>query len=261
MDYVITQCCNYPLKVYERFIGTLYDSGFTGKTVIFIFPTDEPRIQPLKEKYKNVEFIPFAYPFPSTDYLCLVKYSSLYNYLKDETDVRRVLSVDSRDVVFQKNFSEFEIGEELCLFREDVIIKDCPINSAWAQHFNSLHVYGHEYAICSGTIMGNYESFMQLIKTMLIEISLYLLNTGTLHPCFDQSILNYCYYTNKIDNVRVLTNEDNLVNTLCYGYKAVNEDGKIVNSNNEVSWICHQYDRFDKSLINKMNEKSVYDFS
>lgn len=261
MDYVLTQCCNYPLKVYERFIGTLYDSGFTGKTVIFIFPTDEHRIQPLKEKYKNVEFVPFMYPFPSTDYLSLVRYGLFYNYLKDKKDVKRVLLTDSRDVVFQKNFSEFDIGEELCLFREDVIIKDCPINSAWAQHYNSLHVYGHEHAICGGTIMGNYDPFMNFIKIMLIEISLYLLNTGTLHQGFDQSILNYCYYTGKLQNVKVYSNLDNLVNTLGYAFKCVNDDGKVVNANNEVSWICHQYDRFDKSLIEKLNQKSKYDFS
>jgi hypothetical protein len=191
----------------------------------------------------------------------MARYNSLYNYLKDKTDVRRVLLTDSRDVLFQKNFSKFEIEDRLCLFREDMIIKNCSINSNWAQLFDCLDVYGHEYVLCSGTVMGNYEYFMDFIKTMLIEMSMYILKTGVFPAIFDQALLNYCYYTGKLKNVKVYTNIDNLVNTLCYGFKSVNDDGKIVNVNNEVSWICHQYDRFDKNLIETMNKDSKYDFT
>ena len=47
IDYVLAACCGYPGKVYERFVGSLYDSGYTGAAVLFVAEADLPAVAPV----------------------------------------------------------------------------------------------------------------------------------------------------------------------------------------------------------------------
>ena len=53
----------------------------------------------------------------------------------------------------------------------------------------------------------------------------------------------------------ILTNEDNLVNTVGCDVHVLNEDNLIVNKNNDISFIVHQYDRFCLEYKEKISSK------
>ena len=71
---------------------------------------------------------------------------------------------------------------------------------------------------------------------------------------WDQPLQTVSYYTGKLSHmkVKIYNNNDNLINTVGTGFRAINDDGFIINEKGEVSWICHQYDRFDKETIEKI---------
>ena len=60
-------------------------------------------------------------------------------------------------------------------------------------------------------------------------------------------------------NIKLLSNEDNLVNTVCNDVHKINNNNLIVNSLNEISYVVHQYDRFSLDLKQKISTK--YDFT
>jgi hypothetical protein len=75
----------------------------------------------------------------------------------------------------------------------------------------------------------------------------------------DQAIHNFLYYNNLYPfKNKILTNKDNLVNTLCYSYHKINENNQITNYINDVSYVVHQYDRMGIELKQKLSNK--YDF-
>ena len=59
---VLTYCSGYDYIVFDRFIGSLNDTGFTGNIYVIINEFDKPIIKLLKKKYKNV------YPFNDEKY-------------------------------------------------------------------------------------------------------------------------------------------------------------------------------------------------
>ena len=63
----------------------------------------------------------------------------------------------------------------------------------------------------------------------------------------------YCNILNC--NVKLLSNEDNLVNTVGNDTHKINKDNLIVNVNDELSWVVHQYDRFSTELKEKISVK------
>ena len=52
---VLTYCSGYPYEIFERFAGTLYDTGFQGKLIYFIKESDVPTLTNLIDEYPKVE--------------------------------------------------------------------------------------------------------------------------------------------------------------------------------------------------------------
>ena len=61
-------------------------------------------------------------------------------------------------------------------------------------------------------------------------------------------------------NIKLLSNSDNLVNTVGCSDKILDENFNIVNKNNEISYVVHQYDRFNIELRHKLNGKYGFNF-
>jgi hypothetical protein len=75
----------------------------------------------------------------------------------------------------------------------------------------------------------------------------------------DQGLHNYILYCNTLNiNIKLLSNEDNLVNTVCNDVHKVNGENLIVNKNDDVSYIVHQYDRFSIDLKNQISSRFKY---
>jgi hypothetical protein len=83
-----------------------------------------------------------------------------------------------------------------------------------------------------------------------------LLKTNVRQIIIDQGIHNYFLYLKKLDvNIKLLSNEDNFVNTVGCGPKILDDDSNIVNIHNEVSYVVHQYDRFDEGMKHRISQK------
>ena len=77
----------------------------------------------------------------------------------------------------------------------------------------------------------------------------------------DQGIHNYLFHLNKLHvKTTILTNDDNVVNTVGNDTHRLNSDNLIVNSKNEVSYVVHQYDRFTVEQKQRLSTKLGFNF-
>ena len=110
--------------------------------------------------------------------------------------------------------------------------------------------------ICCGTTLGKIDALKKYSKYML-----YIISTYNIKDNVEQAIHNYIFYLNKLDlkNIKLLSNDDNFVNTLGFDIHRINKDNLFINSKNEVSYIVHQYDRC--TTILKKCISDTYDFT
>lgn len=66
----------------------------------------------------------------------------------------------------------------------------------------------------------------------------------------------------KIDdiNIKLLSNKDNVVNTVGCDIHRLNDENNIVNKENEISYVVHQYDRFSEDFKLRISTKLGYNF-
>lgn len=266
---ILTYATNYDYVVFERFIGSLNDTGFTGKIYIIIKDTDLKKFDLLKLKYNNIISllddleINKQIHLNTRRFLVMKKY---INFLSLSLDSEYLLLCDFRDVLFQKNIENYNYDNniELYGFLEGVkICHEINCNTPWLKKLECIFDekfydnISNEYVICCGTTIGKINSIKQYIYTMCDYISKY-----NIIDSLDQGIHNYLFYVNKFNgiNIKLLSNEDNLVNTVGCDVKKIDENNNIVNKNNEISYIVHQYDRFPIELKKRISDKYGYDF-
>jgi hypothetical protein len=259
---IITYCSGYDYKIFDRFVGSLNDTGFSGKIYIIVNENDKPTIMLLKKKYKNV--------YPINDNLHKTTHINCHRFFcielllhKLTLDCDYLLVCDSRDVLFQKNIEDYPYDKKVDIygFLEDITFeKEKNYNTPWIRMIENIlneQIYDkicYNKVICCGTTIGKKDSIIKYIKMMCHFIKNYNIVYN-----LDQGLHNYMLYLNKLEcNIKLLSNEDNLVNTVGCSIHKLNENNLIVNKNNEVSWIVHQYDRFSLDLKSKMSIKYDY---
>lgn len=256
---VITYCSGYDYKVFDRFIGSLNDTGFSGNIYIIINEHDKPTIKLLKQKYKNI--YPLNDGIQKKTHINCHRFFCIDLLLKNlKLDCEYLLICDSRDVLFQKNIEDYPYDKNVDIygFLEGITIeKEQVFNARWIKHIEFLlgkPIYENickNKIICCGTTIGKKENIINYVKTMCNLIKQYNIVTN-----LDQGLHNYMLYCNILNcNVKLLSNEDNLVNTVGNDTHKINKDNLIVNMNDEISWVVHQYDRFSTELKEKISVK------
>jgi len=263
---VLTFCSGYEFPIFDRFVGTLNDTGFSGTIHLVIRPEDTQTIQLLKRKYTNVcEHVDTS--VQKTHINCH-RFFAFFNYLKKTVlDCEYILVCDARDVLFQKNFETYEYDPSIDIygFTEGKTIGDeQAFNAPWIrqiEHLTKEVIYEkvkNKLIICCGTTIGKLEAMKQYIHQMCFLI----LKHNVKHN-LDQGFHNYMLYMNTLKmNIRLSSNKDNLVNTLCNDVKKLDEANNIVNEKNEISYIVHQYDRCSTEQKRLLNTRfaNKYDF-
>lgn len=143
------------------------------------------------------------------------------------------------------------------------INQDMNCNAPWIKKLDLIlneQIYdkiSDNYVICCGTTLGKLAAIKQYVQMMCT-----ILSTHNIVENLDQGIHNYMLHLNKLSSVSVklLSNADNLVNTVGCDVHKLDEDAHIVNRNNDVSYIVHQYDRFSPEFKQRLNEKHGYNF-
>lgn len=260
---VITYCSGYPFAVFDRFAGSLNDTGFKGKIHIIVNDFDIPIIKQLRKKHKNV--FPIKDTLPKKTHINCHRFFCIRTLLwqvKLECDY--ILLCDARDVLFQKNIEEYPYDPATDIYGclEGITIeKEQVYNARWIRQIETLiqePFYDKICAnpvICCGTTIGKREHIKVYVDQMCDTITKYNIVSN-----LDQGLHNYMLYLNTLNaNICFTSNSDNLVNTVGNDLHRVNDDGLIINKHDEVSWVVHQYDRFSQELKRKISVK--YDFT
>lgn len=111
---VITYCSGYDYNTFNRFAGTLYDTGFSGNLIFVIQEKDKPILDKLKVNYKNVSY--FVDNVVNPRHCQQKRYYIYKNILDTELNTDYVLLCDSRDVFFQKNIEDYPLDDLLMYF-------------------------------------------------------------------------------------------------------------------------------------------------
>jgi hypothetical protein len=254
---VVTYGAGYTYDVYERFIGSLNNTGFKGTIYIIINQSDIPVLNKLQH-YKNIvacvdDIEPITH-INNHRFFCIQK---ILPDIKSEY----IFLCECRDVLFQKNIELYPIDSDLCVFAESIKIKDEPkYNTPWLKQLEKLfkeNFYDSisDKPILCGTTFGNQKAINAYIKIMCTIIQEFNI-VNNLY----QGIHNYLFHLNKLHlNVKILTNQDNFVNTVGNKHQ-LNSDNLIVNSNNEVSYVVYQYHRFSLEQKQRISTKLGFNF-
>jgi glycosyltransferase involved in cell wall biosynthesis len=259
---VLTYCTGYRYEVYKRFVGTLYDTGFSGDVIIVVNASDVDTLKTLQTEYPKVR-----YHVDTLDLArqCQQKRYFVFNDLMDSLKTDYVLLCDSRDLYFQKNIELYDTGDaDLVYFLEDMKIKDCPHNCGWLKDIEKcigrdvIAGIGENLISCSGTTYGTVKGIREYLAAMCVVMTRMI---KTDYAGIDQGIHNFLLYDLKSmpENTKSLTNADGFVNTLQYGYKFMNENNEIVTSSTgDASYVVHQWDRLPDYMRDRIYPK--YDF-
>lgn len=271
-------------ELYERFAGSLFDTGFTGNLYLFVHERDHHSLgllsQELQDKIffvtcprtlnhdngldENTQDLNFDEIIHAQNFRYLLYLSFLQQNKQKKNEYS--FFCDSKDLLFQKNPEEYIIDEDvdMVVFEEDTLIKDCFWNMSFFDMIKS-HIptgnynYNTKKAICSGTTLVKNSALYYFINNFCDYMMQYKLN----HMAFmDQGLHNYLIYNNLYGcNVKILDNKNELVYTAGHDKDNVklDDNNQILNADNKVPYIVHQYDRLNKSLLDQISSK--YEFN
>lgn len=279
MNLVMGLCSGYTYSILKPLIHSLKKSGFNGEIVLFISNVSSETVSALskdgvilinyKEHYpyfaegsELIEHIPdgLEKKFLSPNSLRYVFYRA---FLKQSWDKYKwVLHTDTRDVIFQKDPFSYYTEPGVYCFLEDLRcrIKDNKYNAYWINFGFGEQVFSQmadEPISCSGVTLGSGKEFIHYLDKM-VEYIVRLPNTGGL----DQGIHNYLIFTDQIERLHLITDDDGPVTTLTtfkpYDKIKFSKEGYLLNNHNEVLNIVHQYDRH-MSLLWKFNKPAFFE--
>ena len=260
----MTICMNYEFEIFERFIGSLFDSiDENVELVIFISKNDEIHLKKLKELYDNINY--FIEDI-SNEHFVNFRFRLYYNYiLNNSHKYNYIFLTDSRDVLFQKNIFNHRIIDEnadLYIFEEEsahITIDKCKFNSMYVEKTGLMikDIVKGQPIICAGTILGNVlgltrylEEFIKILNNEISEDirGLYGIDAG----------INYkIIYSNLLHDIKIFKsiNKDNLVYTIAFpnhlgliDYNKLVNDKKKITYKGDESYCVHQYDRLDTNI-------------
>lgn len=281
-NYILTYLCGYKQYVFDRFIGSLFDTDFKDKLVIFSKEESTNKIKIWKEKYpENIIHIICKPEYHPITY----RYKAYLDFLLELNDdvTGLIFLTDSKDVLFQKNIFNYDFKliqkhkedpiKDLYFFEEDGFISECEINIAWLKNlfhdlgYNKKEIDGelkrffYKKTVCAGTTLGSYKGILTYLRVLNNNINnINIAKTQTVYGP-DQALHNIICHTDLLDNfiiennlspisVQNLDNNDGLVNNLVWGVMRetsfLSQDGYIHNKYGETAFCLHLYDRISE---------------
>lgn len=123
-DLIVGAFCNYPFEVLKPWIFSIKESGFSGDIILIAIDSKEQTIQQIEAC--GVKTI--GVKKSGKMMIHMLRFLHIYNYLKQYNNkYRYVITTDVRDVIFQKNPSEWldvHCKEGVVAQSESIRIKD-----------------------------------------------------------------------------------------------------------------------------------------
>lgn len=181
-----------------------------------------------------------------------VRYKIYKDFLNDKLDkYNMVLHVDVRDTYFQKDVFKFYKNKKhfIGLALEDGNMTD-KISSSWMKHQYGKEIYEelkNKAIICSGTIWGTIDKFLELAKYIWKEIEKKSPYKYSIH---DQTAEAYLIYHKNMFNDCIITSDiySGPVMTVGISNKNFSYDSEdnLLNLKGDIAAVIHQYDRKHK---------------
>ena len=260
MNLVLGAVYNLEYDALEPFVLSLKQSGYTGRVMFWVSGISEDTCQKLTSQGVRLASCEDAHMFERASVNCL-RYLVYRDILRTFPEpISHVMLTDVRDVVFQRDPFSFDLGDGLCVFLEDRIVKDCIINSWWI-----LNAYGGKMwdnmadkpISCSGTSIGSFSQIQVYLDAMVDELERIggASSRETLGG-IDQGIHNYLLHCDRLGQVREFTNEDGPVLTMHYvkdNVVRINSEGLLTNRAGAIANTIHQYDRYPEIVSRLQN--------
>jgi hypothetical protein len=286
-DVILATSMGYNYRQLSPFLRSLQETGYDGDLVLYLAETDDETICRLRNE--GVIVRRFVYPFrncnklrnplfrlwplvrPLTQALrtpnaihtigiAFQNLSIMRNFLyrgflqMSPVRYRNVFLTDLRDVYFQRNPFERMEGRELKAFVEETwLTQGTDVNSSrWLRDLygeEMVQRLGPEYLICSGTILGDYESICDYLDAFLMSLPD---ARSVMRMGLDQGIHNYLIYTGKLAGVNVKLYPNRTSEVLTMGLIKPteelprNENGEFVDANGVPYAVIHQFDRHEE---------------
>lgn len=199
-DAIFALACNYPKQFYQRFVGSLRKSKFTGDIVLAVSPPVKMKagVEAYIKETKVIaygfdvdcagiddcklkdDFLGYPDPRPYRTF-AMIRYALYEYWLQYYSERSYILILDFRDTFFQVDpflsFGPIESRNtttyDLQLYAENWQVKTigkCVFNSLWiGRCFGkpALRSLLNESVICSGSTLGSYLGITHYVRTML----------------------------------------------------------------------------------------------
>lgn len=274
-DVVVGAITNYNFNMIETWVNSLDNSGFTGDKVMLCYNIDYDTTEELAKRgytilafNKNDEQRRFEYHKDNFN-ICLERFIHLWYFLnrvKDKEEYRYIITTDVRDVVFQKNPSEWleeNIGDKkIVASSESIRYKD----ELWGKNnlaasFGPLiyDMYQNNIIRNAGVLAGDYKTMLDLFLNISLVCGGSPVNVpGGGGP--DQAGLNVLLGMAPFKDITRFTDSEEgwaaqlgttvdpwklpaYCPVLTEASPKINDDGKVTTSTGKVFTIVHQYDR------------------
>lgn len=241
-DLIISASTRYTKKELRNYIESINQSGFTGDKIMVVYDITSETVNWLKENGWEV------YQSTLQGHIHMHRLITIYSILRQlDREYRYMITTDVRDVVFQKNPSEYletNLTKNILVSTENVTYG----NEAWGTK-NILEGYGQSYLdifkdklSCNvGVLAGKYSYLMDLLL-----LNYLVSQSGNTEHYTDQSSFNFIIHNNNLkDSVQIEGLETNWALQLGT-MNNPNLIGKQIHSLDDYV-IVHQYDR-DKTI-------------
>ena len=276
-NYILTYCSGYEQHVYDRFVYSLFDTGFRDQLVIFLEEKDLPRVRKFRKEFG--ECFDFVVCQPSFHPITFrsIAYLEFLNKLTD-SKTGDIFLTDSRDVLFQRDIFTFPFEKlkrypvdplsDIYFFLECGLIGECNRNKKWLMALMEemcmpdppleMRRFVRKRISYAGAVFGNLHSVKIYLTIMnrLILASEAAQQPKVFGP--DQAMHNFLIYDGLIVQEskaskgpyvswHFLDNTDNLENNIAWGKargtSMIDQNGFIVNHHQEKAYCFHCYDR------------------
>ena len=191
-----------------------------------------------------------------------IRYKIYEDYLSDKLDkYNMILHVDVRDTYFQKDVFKFYKNKKhfIGLALEDGNMTD-KYSSSWIKGQYGNEIYEelkNKTIICSGTIWGTVDKFLELAKFIWKEIEKKSPYSFTI---LDQSSEAYLIYHKNMFNNCIITSDIYSGPIMTVGLSNKNfyydSEDNLLNLNGDIAAVIHQYDRKPK-IVEKVKKKFI----
>ena len=255
-NLILGTIVNYDWKVVEPFFKSFKAVGFKNcDFVIFISRLSENTTNKIESYGVIIKYIPKEYENLIPNKIRYKLYLDFLNENKDKYNL--VLHVDTRDSIFQQDFFQYYDSKKsfLGIALEEGLMNE-RYNKEWFIYAFGEDLYKkveNERIICSGTIWGTVDIFLQLTAQMWEKVKSGCYNL----KWHDQTMFNYIIYVEKMFDDCLIKNEnkDGNILTLALGRNiSLDSEGNILNKKGEIAALVHQYDRL-KYIRQKVRKK------